>query len=109
MYSVCPFEYRSKDVKTSVGMSSLRRCREEGSDRFLSKTIRTGFLPYQFRTVNDGLSNKAVRLPTMMASDSLLFLCTSIEVSGVESTTGCPSERSMSMKPSDDSAHFNVM
>ena len=90
-------------------MLSLRRCKVDGSDRSLSNAIRTGFLPYQFRTVNDGLSNYAVRLPTMMASDSLLFLCTNIEVSEVESITGCPSERLMSIKPSDDSAHFNIM
>ena len=50
-----------------------------------------------------------VRVPTMIASDSALFLCTSMEVRGVDNMTGCPSVRSRSMKPSADSAHFKTM
>jgi release factor glutamine methyltransferase len=37
-------------------------------------------------------------LPTMIASVSALFLCTSMEVRGEDSTTGLPSVRSTSMK-----------
>ena len=60
--------------------------------------MRIGLRPYQLRTVNDGLSSKAVRRPTMIASASALFLCTNMEESGEESITGLPSVRSMSMK-----------
>ena len=35
--------------------------------------MRIGLRPYQLRTVNDGLSSKAVRRPTMIASASALF------------------------------------
>lgn len=96
-------------VNTIVETSPSNRCRLWGRDRARSKTIRIGFRPYQLRTVSDGLSSNAVRLPTMIASASALFLCTSIEERGEDSTTGLSSVRSISIKWSADSAHLSVI
>ena len=66
-------------------------------------------LIYQFRVVNEGLSSKAVRLPTSIALYSARILCTYMEVSGVDNTAGLPSCRKRSIKPSADWAHFKVI
>ena len=72
-------------------------------------TRRMGERPYQLRTFKDGLSSLAVRVPTRMAECSALFLCTSMEVKGVDRITGLPSVRHKSINPSADSAHFSVI
>ena len=96
-------------VKINVGTLPSNICESLGRDSVRSNTTRIGLCPYQLRTVSDGLSNKAVRLPTIIASASALFLCTNMEVRGEERTTGFPSVRSISIKWSADSAHFSVM
>ena len=96
-------------VKINVGISPSNICKSFGRDKLRSKTIRIGLCPYQLRTVSDGLSSKAVRRPTMMASASALFLCTNMDERGEESIIGFSLVRSISMKWSADSAHFNVM
>ena len=103
-FSACCFS-----VKINVGTLPSNICKSLGRDSVRSNTTRIGLCPYQLRTVSDGLSNKAVRLPTIIASASALFLCTSMEVRGEERTTGFPSVRSISIKWSADSAHFSVM
>lgn len=95
--------------KTNVGTFPSNICKSFGRDNVRSNTTRIGLCPYQLRTVSDGLSNKAVRLPTIIASASALFLCTSIEVRGEESIKGIPLVRSISINRSADSAHFNVI
>ena len=74
-----------------------------------SMTRRTGERPYQLRTLREGLSSSAVRVPTSMAACSARFLCTIMEVNGVDRTTGLPPLLCNSMKPSADSAHFRVI
>ena len=92
-----------------VGIFPSNRLMFLGNVRFLSMTNLTGFFPYQFLVVKDGLSNKAVFLPTKMALCSALLLCTTREDKGEESKTGLPPDRFKSMNPSADSAHFKVM
>ena len=96
-------------VKTMVGVLPSNKDRCFGSVKSLSMTMRRGFFPYQLRVVSEGLSNKAVFLPTNIPVCSALRLCTSMEESGDENIYGCPPVRFKSMKPSADSAHFKVM
>ena len=96
-------------VNTNVLILPLKSSRSRGKVRSLSMTRRRGCVPYQFRVDKEGLSSNAVRRPTNMASCSARFLCASRLVSGLDSMTGFPSVRFMSIKPSADSAHFKVM
>ena len=70
-----------------------------------------GELPDQWRTFNEGLSNKAVRVPTMIAATSERSLCTKREVSGEDKTvTGSDtSVRKRSINPSSLCAHFKII
>ena len=64
----------------------------------------TGFFPGHKRVVSEGLSDMAVRLPTIMADSSDRHLCTSLSVSSWDIFTGCcPPPLSL---PSADCAHL---
>ncbi len=108
-YSMLGREGRGCSVKMSVGTLPSNRWRAGDRRRLRSNTRRRGERPYQLRTFREGLSNSAVRVPTRMAACSARFLCTNIEVKGVDRITGCPSFRHKSIKPSADSAHFRVI
>lgn len=57
----------STAVNTSVGTAPSSRCEPTGNFNVRSSTTRTGERPAQCRTVSDGLSNNAVRVPTIIA------------------------------------------
>lgn len=100
---------RSFSVKTSVWTVLSNRWSVSGRLSLRSMTTRMGLLPCQLRTVSDGLSNSAVRLPTRIALFSARSLWTYMEVRGVDRIAGFPLSRMASMNPSADSAHFKVM
>ena len=109
MYSMLDCGECGFSVNTSVRTFPSNKCSSGESFCFLSITIRTGDRPCQLRTVRPGLSSSAVRVPTIMALCSARFLCTSMEVNGLDKITGFPPSRKLSMYLSADSAHFSVI
>ena len=108
-YSTPGRELWGCSVNTSVGTLPSNKWSVGDRLSLRSMTRRTGERPYQLRTLREGLSSSAVRVPTSMAACSARFLCTIMEVNGVDRMTGLPPFLCKSMKPSADSAHFRVI
>src|ERR1700712_2457521 len=67
-------------LNTIVFTLPSKRCSDGGNFSCLSIISLTGFLPCHKRLVSDGLSFRAVLVPTKIAASSLRHLCTSLLV-----------------------------
>ena len=97
-------------VNINVGLPSVSILLVEGILPLLSIVTLSGFLPFHWRTVSDGLSRMTVFVPVIIASYSERNLCTREVVAAVENLAGVsPCLRVRSIIRSLLSAHFNNM